>query len=264
MILLTACGGRRSNRGADAEVAVPPTATPEPTATEIIEDPDGEQASVDGQPGQGEPETVAFTSVDGTNLVGTFYPAAGDDVPVVVLMHMLNSERTAWEDFALQLYAEGAYAVLAFDFRGHGDSEGNFDRPLAIEDAKAAVAFAQTLDGVAQEQVILIGASIGSDAAVDACIEGCIAAASLSPGGWLGVPYAEALSLIPEKPVLCLASAADGSTVETCETGEGLGLLDYQVQVYQGRAHGTSMLDIDDQFPTPIDTLMGWLEDVVT
>lgn len=212
-----------------------------------------------GASGSEEPQIVEFPSVDGTQLTGTYYPPANPDATVVVLMHMLNSDRTAWDEFANRLYQDGTYAVLTFDFRGHGDSDGEFDRPLAIEDAKSALAYSQTLPGAAQDRVVLVGASIGSDAAVDACIDGCIAAASLSPGGWLGIPYDEALSQITDKPVLCVAAQNDGNTVETCESGQVVGMQTYDIHIYQGRAHGTSLFRVENQEPLIGDLLVDWL-----
>ncbi len=261
-LTLVACGGR-GDEEQQATIALPtdaPTATLMPTEAPQVDSIGADEA---GDPG--EPTIVEFNSVYDTTLVGMFYPAvqAEEKVPIVVLMHMLNSDRSAWDAFATELHAEGQFAVLAFDFHGHGDSGGDYDRALVVEDAKAVVSYAQSLDGVAAGQVILIGASIGSDAAVDACVEGCIAAASLSPSGWLGIPYDEALAEISEKPVLCLASVADGETVATCESGLELPMRDYRVQTYLGNAHGTNMLDINDQFPTPTDLIKDWLEDII-
>jgi len=235
----------------ESEVSAPPT--------EVDEQQSSGSATEQQQAAQADPQVVEFESEDGTKLVGTYYPPAQQPAPAVVLMHMLNNRRASWEDFANQLYDEGNYAVLTFDFRGHGDSEGEFERELAIADARAALNYVQTFDNVEQGNVVLIGASIGSDAAVDACVEGCVAAVSLSPGGWLGIPYADALSTITDKPVLCVASAEDGSTPATCMSGEDLAMSNYTVQIYEGRAHGTSIFGVENLDPPLPDLITGWL-----
>jgi hypothetical protein len=69
-------------------------------------------------------EQVSFKTFDGLLLKGTFYPSPkGGSSPVVMFLHKLGSKRTEgdWESLAAQLQVKG-YAVLSFDFRGHGDS----------------------------------------------------------------------------------------------------------------------------------------------
>jgi pimeloyl-ACP methyl ester carboxylesterase len=69
-----------------------------------------------------------FISADGVKLEGTFYqpqgPKAGKDSPCVLLLHKIGgtSADDGWDSLAKDLQKEG-YAVLAFDFRGHGDSK---------------------------------------------------------------------------------------------------------------------------------------------
>jgi pimeloyl-ACP methyl ester carboxylesterase len=72
------------------------------------------------------PEKVKFDTVDGVELHGDYYaPGSGvsKKAPCVLLLHKINSDRTkdGWEKLARDLQKAG-YAVLIFDFRGHGDS----------------------------------------------------------------------------------------------------------------------------------------------
>jgi pimeloyl-ACP methyl ester carboxylesterase len=67
---------------------------------------------------------VTFDTVDGVTLQGTFYPSAkGKDEPTVLLLHKIGSDshKDGWDDLAKALNDKG-YAVLSFDFRGHGNS----------------------------------------------------------------------------------------------------------------------------------------------
>jgi hypothetical protein len=78
---------------------------------------------------QPKPVKVHFFSVDRVDLRGFFYPSKkGKDAPCVLMLHQLggNCKEKGWEALALKLQAKG-FAVLTFDFRGHGESK-KFDR----------------------------------------------------------------------------------------------------------------------------------------
>jgi dienelactone hydrolase len=68
------------------------------------------------------PRDVDITAPDGLKLKATYYKAAKPG-PAVLLLHMCNSNRKAWEPVAAQLSAEGINA-LTLDYRGYGESEG--------------------------------------------------------------------------------------------------------------------------------------------
>jgi hypothetical protein len=67
---------------------------------------------------------VKFTTADGVEIVGTFFPGAKKE-GCVLLLHPIgkgeNSHKPGWDDLATALQKKG-FAVLSFDFRGHGDS----------------------------------------------------------------------------------------------------------------------------------------------
>ena len=68
------------------------------------------------------PRDVDITAPDGIKLKATYY-SAGKPGPGVLLLHMCNSNRKAWEPVASQLSAAGINA-LTLDYRGYGESEG--------------------------------------------------------------------------------------------------------------------------------------------
>jgi pimeloyl-ACP methyl ester carboxylesterase len=72
-----------------------------------------------------EPATpVKFDTDDGVTIQGTFYPGKkGGDAPCVLLLHELrgSSQQKGWDEVARKFQAKG-FAVLKFDFRGHGKS----------------------------------------------------------------------------------------------------------------------------------------------
>lgn len=212
---------------------------------------------------------VTFTTEDGHELVGYFYPAWKPDAPVVVLMHEYRNSQAGWQESTIipwmqnwealdtsgktHTYAGGrlpkmpdhlSFAVFTFDFRGHGESqpllEVAAEQPTAefLMDAKAAYAFARNLPGVDPERVIGIGASIGGDAVVDACGEGCSGAFSVSPGNWLGVDYGQAVqSMLAEgKPVRCMYAYNDWPAPQTCWSIQPNEL--YKIHIASGIKHG--------------------------
>jgi dienelactone hydrolase len=166
----------------------------------------------------------------------------------------------AASDLAPGVQLEHGYAVFAFDFRGHGESDGPQNREANITDALTALALFRTLPGVDSENIAMVGASIGSDAAVDACAEGCVTAVSLSPGSYLGVAYPDAVAALENVPVLCAAADGDTPSPQTCRDGEAAAQGEFQVQIYSGTAHGMAMFDLTDQTPLLVDLLFEWLQ----
>jgi uncharacterized protein len=132
-------------------------------------------------------EDVSFKAEDRETLRGWFVPAASARVGVVTV-HSLGSNRLEFLPDAKMLHDSG-YAVLMFDCRGHGMSDGS-GRILRLgiwehRDVEAAATYLKRNRGT--KQVIVIGCSQGAASAIEAAaedndIEGVIAEASiLSP-----------------------------------------------------------------------------------
>jgi dienelactone hydrolase len=114
---------------------------------------------------------VAFTAADGVALSGWFLPPRGASgaAPAVVVVHGSGSTRSAVLDQAAALAGRG-YAVLLFDARGHGDSDGT-----AMDfgwygdaDVTGAVTFVSGQDGVDPSSVGVVGMSMGGEEAIGA------------------------------------------------------------------------------------------------
>lgn len=78
-------------------------------------------ASASAQPEK--PKAVEFVTADGVELHGTFYPSSKAKARTVLMLHDFgeHSRKADWVRLAKSLQAKG-YAVLTFDFRGHGES----------------------------------------------------------------------------------------------------------------------------------------------
>jgi hypothetical protein len=83
--------------------------------------------------GKANVDKVKFDTCDGVELHGSFYPGRnGPKSTCVLLLHNItsgdskkayNSQQAGWDQLATALQAKG-FAVLSFDFRGHGNSTG--------------------------------------------------------------------------------------------------------------------------------------------
>lgn len=117
------------------------------------------------------PVEVSFRTEDGWTLYGNFRPAqgtAGAEAPGVILIHSYLTDRSVFDDLERMLSAAGM-AVLNFDFRGRGRSQGKgsyFDLPQperdnAYLDVKAATEFLARQQGVSRDRIAVVASSIG-------------------------------------------------------------------------------------------------------
>lgn len=69
------------------------------------------------------PEDFELTTKDGVLLKGTWWASvAGNQAPVVILLHGFHGDRGEFRELADFLQRERGFAVVAPDLRGHGDS----------------------------------------------------------------------------------------------------------------------------------------------
>lgn len=140
------------------------------------------------------PGLHTVTAADGTLLAVLHLPNAG-------ARHTLFYFHGNAEDLGhclpllRQLHAAGV-AVLAFDYRGYGRSAGRATEKNVYADTQAVLAFVQTTLGVAPEQMMAVGRSVGSGPAVEL--------AAKSPLGGLVMisPMASAFRVITRVKVL--------------------------------------------------------------
>ena len=110
---------------------------------------------------------VSFDS-GGVELVGYLYHAAAGnadgDAPCVVMGHGFSGTQDRLFANA-ERFARAGFEVLTFDYRNFGESGGQPRQLVSIEgqleDWRAAIRFARTLEGVDPERVALWGSSLG-------------------------------------------------------------------------------------------------------
>ena len=134
----------------------------------------------DGSPRRPSREAFSKVSVrfdsDGDDCAGWLYrPDSAENPPVVVMAPGFGAERTFGYPLVAERLAEAGYAVLLFDYRHFGDSEGEprnlVDPAKQVADWRAAVSKVRDLDRVDGSRVILWGYSFAGGHALSVAAE---------------------------------------------------------------------------------------------
>ena len=110
-------------------------------------------------------EDVFFAASDGTQLHGWYCPSESPRA-VVLFAHGNAGDITYRTDIARRLQRMGL-SVFLFDYRGYGRSEGKPNEEGVLLDARAARGRLAELAGVVQQDIVLMGRSLGGAVAVD-------------------------------------------------------------------------------------------------
>lgn len=203
-------------------------------------------------------QTINFDTPDGVKIAGTFYPAAKENAPAVLMLHQFDSNRASYKDLARQFQKSGI-AVLAIDGRGFGDSVKKADGSKVLpdrsaqsvegmkSDVSAAIKFLSEQKNVDKSRIGIIGASYGSSLAIiyagdDAIIK---TIALLSPGlnYFDNLPTEPAIRKYGARPVLIVAAEDDQESAEASRRLDKLATGDtHQLQIYKQGGHGTGIL----------------------
>ena len=125
-------------------------------------------------------EEVSLQTRDGWTLSANYRPAEPER-PTLILLHDVGARRQDWHPLIAAALKRG-FGFLAFDFRGHGQSQnapegqpaqwnkfstskGNNEWENMREDLVAALSFLEG-KGVAAEDIVLGGADVGSSLAL--------------------------------------------------------------------------------------------------
>ena len=116
-------------------------------------------------------EDVTFQTSDGITLSGWLVKGA-PKAPVIILCHDLGGSRSTLLSSVVSLNRSG-YALLVFDFRGHGASTGS-GATLGIDetrDIQAAVDFLKTRSDIDSSRIGLWGIGMGAYAGAQAALD---------------------------------------------------------------------------------------------
>jgi uncharacterized protein len=103
--------------------------------------------------------------------------------PGLLIVHGAGSRKENHGDFA-RLASGSGWAALAFDQRGHGESDGEMS-PAVVADASAMAKMLGSLDGVDEGRVCVRGSSLGGFVAIHAAAvePGIAAVIAICPAG---------------------------------------------------------------------------------
>ena len=111
-------------------------------------------------------EDVWFNSQDGTKLHG-WYCDHPDPRAVVLFAHGNAGNLSHRAERLRQLHDDHQLAVMTFDYRGYGRSEGEPSEEGVLMDARAARDCLAQRAGVAPGDIVLLGRSLGGGVVVD-------------------------------------------------------------------------------------------------
>jgi fermentation-respiration switch protein FrsA (DUF1100 family) len=111
-------------------------------------------------------EDAWFQSADGTRLHGWYVPHEQPRA-VVLFCHGNAGNISHRADMLRVLHDLVGVSVLAFDYRGYGRSEGKPNEAGILADARAARAWLAQRAGIGQNEIVLMGRSLGGAVAID-------------------------------------------------------------------------------------------------
>ncbi len=116
-------------------------------------------------------EDAWFVAADGTRLHGWYAPHPQPRA-VVLFCHGNAGNVALWGDELRILHDRMLVAAMGFDYRGYGRSEGTPSEAGVLADARAARRWLAHRSGVAENQIVLMGRSLGGAVAVDLALDG--------------------------------------------------------------------------------------------
>ena len=111
-------------------------------------------------------ENVEFTSADGTRLHGWFADHP-NPVGIALICHGNAGNIASRGNSLMILNRRHRLAAMIFDYRGYGNSEGTPSEAGILADARAARAWLAKRKNVSEQEIILMGRSLGGAVAVD-------------------------------------------------------------------------------------------------
>lgn len=205
-------------------------------------------------------ENITLTTSDGLKIAATFYSAEPDQA--AICLHVLRKNRQTYKLLAKKLQASGI-STLAIDFRGHGESDGNWQNFSAdnfnkmILDVGAGFAFLKTKND--NFKIGIVGASIGANTALNFAADNSQVAAVvlLSPGlDYHGVRTEKAIQKY-SRPIFLAASKDDSYSYEsTSVLASRVPSKDKKLAIFESAGHGTNMFEAEIDLP---DQIVNWL-----
>ena len=189
---------------------------------------------------------IRFKAADGTKLAGY---RLGRGTTAVLLAHQVRGDACQWASYARRLAARG-YLVIAFDFRGYGDSQTRSGRAAGRLAADVAAA-ARAARARGARKVFAVGASMGGTAVLAAGVNtrpqlsGVVSLSGPATFSWI-----DALNLVPRLtvPVLYLAGQFDSEfALDAQRLYDATASTDKAIHILPVGSHGVDFVRSDPQ-----------------
>ena len=210
-----------------------------------------------------DPMEVSLLTSDGIALKANYYPSLNSDSKnkLLILLHGAYEDSTSWNGFR-KTAQEAGFAVFTMDFRGHGQSDGEktFDASMD-NDVEAALDWLHTSLDVSEQQIALIGESLGANLALRAGARhpGIPTVILLSPGMSLwDIRIKEAIVDYGSRPLLMVAAEEDGYPAETVRQLDELAQGTHKLLLLPGGQHGAEMIDTQSNLA---NLMLTWLQE---
>ncbi len=222
--ILVACGAPAPATQTTATATSTPGVTPTPTIPSVPS------------------RLVHFSTPDNVQLGGLLY---GQGKTAVICSHMLGYTKSIWpESGIVQRLALRGYLVLAYDFRGYGDSIGSptirNNTTFNDVDLRAAIAFMRQQGAT---KIVLLGASMGGTASLSVASSipvDAVITLSAPQNFASGVTDDQVKAM--NMPKLFVNSQEDSYASETQHMYD-IASQPKVLQMYPGGAHGTAIFD---------------------
>lgn len=115
-------------------------------------------------------QDVNFASADGTKLHG-WYVEHPQPKAVILYCHGNGTHVADLAEFLQVMRDEFQVSIFAFDYRGYGRSEGKPAEKGIMEDAEAAQKWLAEKTGIKEQEIVLMGRSLGGGIALHLAAE---------------------------------------------------------------------------------------------
>jgi len=184
---------------------------------------------------------VHFSTSDHVQLAGLLF---GHGKTAVVCSHELHTTKAIWSQSGIvPLLALRGYMVLAYDFRGNGDSAGQADTAMLDVDLRAAIAFVRQQEAT---KIVLLGSSMGGTATLKAAASEQVAAVvTLSAPQDFGPGVSDAEVKAIKAAKLFVNSQEDDYANDTTHMYT-IASQPKEIKLYPGFLHGTDIFGSED------------------
>ncbi len=216
---------------------------------------------------------VNIVTEDNLTLRGTLY-SANRPGPGILLLHMCipDAGRGTWSSLANMLAKEG-FHILTFDFRGYGQSEGEWPdfetmpefievcRTTIMKDVEAAYEYLSSQVGVSQDRMGIAGASCGVFMGIQTGLNHPEVRALALLSGPFDEQARQQLESLDMVPVLSAASQDDVRAFEAMKRVFSASKHPNSTLIqYKGAEHGTNMFAKEpDLQRTVVEWFKRWL-----